>query len=166
LLAVFAAECGEAGLSAATTIKAVNSLIPDSRTFAVVGDLNFAVRGGRVPKWVKLLADSMRMTPVIATTPSGEIKLATCLFGRRNIASRFAKYVAKQTNSTAATIVGIAHAVSPDEMNIVEATVKDTFLNIHRISTADLGTALGVHGGPGTLLISTLPYVNPQDLAE
>ena len=166
LLAVFAAECGEAGLSAETTIKAVNSLIPDARTYCVVGDLNFAVRGGRVPKWVKLLADSMRMTPVIATTPNGEIKLATCLFGRRNIAARFAKYVARQTDHGAATIVGIAHAVSPDEMSVVAATVKDTIPNIHRISTADLGTALGVHGGPGTLLISTLPYVNPQDLAE
>ena len=80
-----------------------------------MGDLDFAVRGGRVPKWVKLLADSMRMTPVIATTPNGEIKLATCLFGRRNIAARFAKYVARQTDHGAATIVGIGHAVSADE---------------------------------------------------
>ena len=50
LLAVFAAECAEAGLSADATIKAVNSLIPRTRTYCVIGDLDCAVRGGRVPK--------------------------------------------------------------------------------------------------------------------
>ncbi|MGI9199769.1 MAG: DegV family protein [Woeseiaceae bacterium] len=166
LLAVFAAECGAAGLSAKTTIEAVNSLIPHTYTYCVIGDLDCAVRGGRVPNWVKILANTMRMTPVIATTPNGEIKLATCLFGRRNIAARFAKYVAKQTDDSKTTIVGIAHAVSADKLEIVESTLREKLQGIQRIAIGELGTALGVHGGPGTLLISTIPYVNPESLVE
>jgi DegV family protein with EDD domain len=166
LLAVFAAECGAAGLSAKATIEAVNSLIPVTRTYCVIGDLDYAVRGGRVPNWVKVLANTMRMTPVIATTPTGEIKLTTCLFGRRNIAARFAKYVARQTNGSEATIVGIGHAVCEDELDIIETTLRDNLQGIHRIATGELGTALGAHGGPGTLLISTMPYVNPESLVE
>jgi fatty acid-binding protein DegV len=108
----------------------------------------------------------MRMTPIIATTPNGEIKLATCLFGRKNIAARFAKHVAKQTNDSEATVVGIAHAVSADKLEVVESTLRENLQGIQRIAIGELGTALGVHGGPGTLLISTMPYVNPQDLAE
>jgi fatty acid-binding protein DegV len=104
------------------------------------------------------------MTPVIATTPTGEIKLTTCLFGRRNIAARFAKYVARQTNGSEATIVGIGHAVCEDELDIIETTLRDNLQGIHRIATGELGTALGAHGGPGTLLISTMPYVNPESL--
>lgn len=166
LLAVFAAECGAAGLSAQATIEAINSLIPKTHTYCVIGDLDCAVRGGRVPNWVRILANTMRMTPIIATTPNGEIKLATCLFGRKNIAARFAKHVAKQTNDSEATVVGIAHAVSADKLEVVESTLRENLQGIQRIAIGELGTALGVHGGPGTLLISTMPYVNPQNLAE
>ena len=166
LLAVFAAECGEAGLSAETTIKAVKSLIPKTYTYCVIGDLDCAVRGGRVPKWVKILANSMRMTPVIATNPNGEIKLATCLFGRRNIAARFAKYVANQTSGSDAVVIGIGHAVNADNVAVVETTLRGHLEGVQRIAVGELGTALGVHGGPGTLLVSTMPYINPEDLAE
>ncbi|MGI9221810.1 MAG: DegV family protein, partial [Woeseiaceae bacterium] len=166
LLAVFAAECAAAGVSAETTIKSVKSLIPKTYTYCVIGDLDCAVRGGRVPRWVKILANSMRMTPVIATKPNGEIKLATCLFGRSNIAARFAKYVASQTTGSDAVVVGIGHAVSAEKMAIVEATLRERLTAVHRIAIGELGTALGVHGGPGTLLVSTMPYVNPEDLAE
>ena len=166
LLAVFAAECGEAGLSATTTIDAVKALIPDTRTFCVVGDLDYAVRGGRVPRWVKVLANSMRMTPVIQTTPTGEIKLATCLFGRSNIPARFAKYVAKQIAGSGSIVVGIGHAVRPEGLATVQSTLSEQLDNIQRISTGELGTALGAHGGPGTLVVSTVPYINPESLAE
>ena len=163
---MFAAECGEAGLSAAATIDAVKALIPDTRTFCVVGDLDYAVRGGRVPRWVKVLANSMRMTPVIQTTPKGEIKLATCLFGRRNIPARFARYVTKQIAGSGPTVVGSGHAVRPEGLATVQATLSEQLDNIQRISTGELGTALGAHGGPGTLVVSTMPYVNPESLAE
>jgi DegV family protein with EDD domain len=166
LLAVFAAECGEAGLSAETTIEAVKSLVPDTRTFCVVGDLDYAVRGGRVPRWVKVIADTMRMTAVIQTTPTGEIKLATCLFGRRNIAARFAKYVAKQIEGCGPIVVGIGHAVRPEGLDIVKAALSDRLTNIQRIAVGELGTALGAHGGPGTLIVSTMPYINPESLVE
>ena len=166
LLAVFAAECANEGLSAATTIAAVESLIPETHTYGVLGNIDYAVRGGRIPKWVKLIAASMRVTPVVRTTADGMIKLSTCLFGRRKIPERFAKYVADQVRDKGPIVIAAGHAVSPDRLAIVETTLRDTLQDIHRLSIAELGTALGVHGGPGTLMIATQPYISPSSLAE
>jgi DegV family protein with EDD domain len=166
LLAVFAAECGSAGLSAQTTISAVESLIPNTHTYGVLGNLNYAVRGGRIPKWVKILAAGMHVTPIVRTTAAGEIKLSTCLFGRRNIPARFAQHVAREVKDKGPMVLGVGHAVCPEDAGIVENTLKKGLPNTERISMAELGTALGVHGGPGTLVIATQPYVNPASLAE
>jgi DegV family protein with EDD domain len=166
LLAVFAAECGAAGLSARTTITAVEALIPETRTYGVFGNLDYAVRGGRIPKWVKFLALSMRVTPVIRTTAAGEIKLSTCLFGRRNIPARFAQHVAKKIQDKGPMVIGVGHAVCPENAKVVEAGLNKALPDTERLSMAELGTALGVHGGPGTLIIAIQPYVNPASLVE
>ena len=163
LLAVFAAECGQAGMSVEATVAAVAEQIPVTHSYGVLGSLDFAVRGGRIPRWVKLLANSMRMTPIIRTSPEGKIVLSTCLFGRRNIAARFARHVAKQIRDDGPTVVAIGHAVSPERLSILEQTLTDSASNINRLTKAELGTALGVHGGPGTLMVATQPYVNPAD---
>lgn len=166
LLAVFAAECGQAGMSANATVTAVEAQIPVTYCYGVLNNLDYAVRGGRIPRWVKLLANCMRMTPVIRTSPDGKIELSTCLFGRRNIAVRFARHVAKLIRDDGPTVVAIGHAVCPEKMTRIEDVLAKEVSNIERLSKAELGTALGVHGGPGTLVIATQPYVNPADLAE
>lgn len=165
LLAVFAAECAAAGLSAATTLAAVSAQIPHTHTYGVVQDLAYAVRGGRIPRWIKLIADSMRVTPVIRTSPQGKIVLSTCLFGRRNIPARLARHVATRIRNAGPTRVAIAHAISPDNADSLEQALRAAVPDIESLSRTELGTALGVHGGPGTLLIATQPYINPASLA-
>jgi hypothetical protein len=65
LLAVFAAECAIAGLPVDKTIAAIESLIPKTHTYAVLSNLDYAVRGGRISQWVKVAADWTRLTPII-----------------------------------------------------------------------------------------------------
>lgn len=164
LLAVFAAECAAAGLSAETALDGLRQLIPQTHTYAVLGNLDYAVRGGRIPGWVRLLATGLRMTPIVHRTPQGEIKLKTCLVGRQNIPARFARYVARQLRGEKDLVVAIGHAVNPDALATVRATLEASLPRLMKLTEAELGTALGVHGGPGTLMISAQPYVDPVDL--
>ena len=164
LLAVFAAECAMAGVSAEVTLAALARQIPQTHSYGVLRNLAYAVRGGRVPRWVKLLADSLRVTPVIHISPEGKIVLSTCLFGRRRIATRFARHVAQKIRGKGATLVAVGHAVSPDEAAQLEQILRTEVPDIRRLSTAELGTALGVHGGPGTLVIATQPHIDPASL--
>lgn len=164
-LVVLAAECAHAGLDAARTLDVIGKRIPKTRCFALLSDLRFAVRGGRLPAWVKVLADLLRMSPIICTTSDGRISLSGFLFGKRNLTNRFARHVARRAPA-AAVEVGIGHAVNPDGARKLEQAVRQYFSDIGKLTLTELGPGLGVHGGPGTLLIATGPYLSAQDVAR
>ena len=44
----------------------------------------------------------------------------------------------------------------------LERELRRLFDNIHRTTITDIGAALGVHGGPGTLIVATQPYSRPS----
>ena len=162
LLVVAAAEYAKAGLSVQDAIAAVNRLIPDTRTYGLLKDLRFAVRGGRVPRWVKTIADLLRATAVIRTVPDGRVASGTFLFGRRNRIKRFARYVAKRTPAADSLDIAIGHAVCREDAAELERELRGHFDNIHRTTITDIGAALGAHGGPGTLIVATQPYSRPD----
>ncbi len=162
LLVVAAAECARAGMSIEDTLDAVKSLIPQTRTFGMLRDLRYAVRGGRVPAWVKTLADLLRATVVIRTVPDGRVATGTMLFGSRNRVRKFARYIARCTPPAESLDVAVAHAVNPDEAAELEQELRKVLDNVHRTTITDLGAALGVHGGPGTLIVATQPYIRPS----
>jgi DegV family protein with EDD domain len=161
LLVVAAAEYAKAGLAIEDAIAAVAKLIPETRTYGLLKDLRFAVRGGRVPRWVKTIADLIRATAIIRTVPDGRVASGTFLFGRKNRIQRFARYVARQTPAADSLDVAIGHAVCPDDAAELERELRRRFENIHRTTITDIGAALGVHGGPGTLIVATQPYSRP-----
>ena len=76
-----AAEYAAAGLTIDQAIAEVRELIPQTLTFALVDDMRYAVRGGRIPGWVKNIGELLRMTPVIRTVPDGRVATGTFLFG-------------------------------------------------------------------------------------
>lgn len=161
LLAVAAAEYAKAGLSIEDAIAAVEKLIPETRTYGLLKDLRFAVRGGRVPRWVKTIADLLRATAIIRTVPDGRVASGTFLFGRRNRIPRFARYVARLTPTAESLDVAIGHALCPEDAAELERELRQRLGTIHRTTITDIGAALGVHGGPGTLIVATQPYSRP-----
>ena len=161
LLVVFAAECAKAGASAEKTVAAVKALVPKTRTFAILADLRYAVRGGRLPAWVKTIADVLRLVPIIRTTTDGRIATASFMLGKRNRIARFVRHIARRVANDGALDVTIAHAVCPDDATKLEHYLREQIPDISRLSITDLGTGLGVHGGPGTLIVSTQPRTEP-----
>ena len=166
LLAVFAAECADAGLSVETTIAAVEALIPETRTYGVLDSLDFAVRGGRIPAWAGTLTRLLRATPIIRTTPAGRVSPSSFFFGGRNRVERFARHVARRARSSGPLSVAIGHATDPDDAKAIEVHLQEQLPNIARLTVAELGSALGVHGGPGLLVVATQPYRAPADIND
>ncbi len=157
LLVVLAAECAEAGMTLKDTRRLVDAQIPLTRTFALVKDLRFAVRGGRVPAYVKPVAELLRVTPIIRTFPDGRVTNGGFLFGRRRRISRFARYVLKHSAIEGPTRIAIGHALCEDDARELSGKLLELIPDVSRVSITELGSALGVHGGPGTLIVATMP---------
>lgn len=165
-LVVLAAECANRGIDINTTIELLQQQIPKTRSFALLDDLRYAVRGGRVPAWVKTVADLLRIKPVIATKPDGQISLAGFLLGGRNRAARFAKFVARRVQGGQKTEIGIGHAVCEEDARQLQQELQAHMPAAEKIVVNGLGTAIGVHGGPGTLLVSVSPVVSLDSLTS
>ncbi len=160
-LVVFAAECAKAGVSAEKTVAAVEALVPQTRTFALLRDLRYAVRGGRLPAWVKTVADVLRFIPVIRTTTDGRIATASFMFGKHNRIARFARHIARRVATYGSLDIGIGHAICPEDAAELERHLREQVAEISKLTVTNLGTGLGAHGGPGTLLVSTQPHTEP-----
>ena len=165
-LVVLAAECADRGIDIQTTIELVKAQIPKTLSFALLDDLRYAVRGGRVPAWVKTVADLLRIKPVIATQPNGQISLAGFVLGGRKRADRFAKFVARRVPKDENLEIGICHAVCKEDAQRLQHHIQVCIPKTKSITVNGLGTAIGVHGGPGTLLVSVIPAVSFDKLTR
>lgn len=164
-LAVLAAECAEEGLDVETTVAAIEDQVSKTTSYVILKDLRYAVRGGRLPAWVKAMADLLRMTPIIYTTSEGTLKLSGCLFGRRRLIQRFARHVAKRAPAGPVEI-GIGHAICEADAEELEQHLRELLPDIGKSRISGVSPAIGVHGGPGSLLVGVKPFVSAQDVAR
>ena len=162
LITVYAAECAAAGLSGDETLAELERVIANTRAFAIVKDLRYAVRGGRVPSYVKTVASILGITPVLQTMPDGRVSSAGYLFGRRRRIQRFARYIARRAPESGPAAVLIGHAVCPEDADALKRCLESELDDIARISICEIGTAFGVHGGPGTLVAAVQAWRQPK----
>jgi hypothetical protein len=161
LLVVFAAECAHAGLSVEKTIAAVHELIPQTQTYGMLRDLSYAVRGGRVPAWVQTAARFMHVTPFIRATPDGRIAPAGCVFGRRDNVRKFARTLARRAHRKGPLNVAVGHATCAHDAERLATLLRKALPQIERLTMTEIGAALGVHTGPGTLIVAMQPFTKP-----
>jgi DegV family protein with EDD domain len=150
LLAIYAAERAAAGDDAATVIAATRAMIPRTHTFGVPGSLEYAVRGGRVPRWVQRVADALRLMPVLHAAPDGRVTTCGVLFGRGDLTGKFARFVQRRMRSHARYRVLVGHANCEGEGQWLLEMLRGPHVESAR--QIPLGTALGAHGGPGMLV--------------
>ncbi len=162
LLAVYAAECAASGLDAADTLRAIESLIPQTRTYGLLRDLRYAVKGGRVAGYVKLIAELLRVTPVLLNTPDGRITAGGVLPGRRKLLRKFARFIARRSNGQDRLRLAIGHALCQEDARKLERCLRASMQGIESVRITELGAAFGVHGGPGTLVVAVQTVLDPE----
>lgn len=161
LLAVFAAECAHAGVSVEKTIAAVHELIPQTRIYGMLRDLRYAVRGGRVAPWVQRAAQVLNITPFIRATPDGRIAASGFALGQRDRVRKFARSLVRKASGSGPLNVAIGHAACPNDAARLEEILRRELSQIERLTITSLGAALGVHTGPGALIVALQPFTKP-----
>ena len=160
LVAMYAAECALAGYDAARVIEATRAILPRTRTFGLVGSLEYAVRGGRVPRWVKNVADALQLMPVLHADRKGRVTAGGVLFGRERLKEKFARFVRRRMRDDVPYRMLVGHAnCEADGQWLLERLSTDHVVYKRLLP---LGSALGAHGGPGMLVVSVQEYEQPR----
>ena len=154
LIAMRAAEVAAAGGDADAVRDAAIAAWRRTRTWGCLVTLEFAVRGGRVPRWIKTLADLLRLTPILAVRADGSVGIGGVLFGRANPYDRFGRFLRRRLDPDRRWRIGIAHANTPEGAALVRDAIVAGLRETDVLPVIPLGTALGVHGGPGCVVVA------------
>ena len=154
LIAMRAAESAAEGGNAEAVRAAAVAAGPRTRTWGCLVTLEFAVRGGRVPAWIKPIADALRLVPVLVVRPNGSLGLGGVLFGRGNPYRRYGKLLRRRLDPARRWRIGIAHANVPAGAAEVREALAARLPRAEFLPIIPLGTALGVHGGPGCIVVA------------
>lgn len=152
-IAVYAAKCAKNGKNIHSTLEELNTIRKNTKTFGLIPNLKYAVQGGRVPKAVKIIADIFRLTPILVSTDDGLIVTKKFLFGKNRILKRFAKYIAKNTSCNKKINISIGHAIAYEDAKTLKKFLETEIEQINEFKITKLGTAIGVHGGPGAIVV-------------
>jgi DegV family protein with EDD domain len=154
LIAMRAAEVAAAGGDADAVHAAALASRLRTRTWACLVTLEFAVRGGRVPRVVRTLSDFFRMTPILTVRADGSVGIGGVLFGRSHPYRAFGAFVRRRLDPKRRWRVGIAHAIAPEGASRVRDEIAAALPSAELLPMIPLGTALGVHAGPGCVVVA------------
>ena len=133
-------------------INKIKSLIENTQMFLTVSDLSYAIKGGRVPKYKGVIAKLLKVHPILTTDAGGNLKVASVLFGASNLHLKFAQFILKKLNKDSHYNISIAHSNAEEEGHEIVDIIENNFENIISIDLVEMGSALGVHGGPNSFV--------------
>lgn len=159
LIAIAAAEAAAQGADAPAVVAATQAAMDQTQTFALLGSIDFAVRGGRVPAIVGNIARLLGLNVILRTWPDGRISAGGGLLGSVKLRTRFARFVARRYRIDAGrerVRILVGHGDRLEEGRLLAEELVGRFPKdaVDFCLLTDMGPAIGVHGGPGTLIVA------------
>ena len=162
LLVAFAAECAQAGYNANEIVDATLDMRGKTFTWGALRDLSYGVRGGRIPKSKQFLADTLKITPVLKTTPDGFVKAGGIFLGKEPFVEKFYRFLLRKIDPRKTWRLSVSHCnCERDGQHLLEL-LRDAIPNLESAWLMDTGSALGVHAGPGSLVVGLQEYTPPE----
>ena len=153
LIVAHAARMVKAGKSHDEIVKGVNHARDITKVFCCIKDLSYGVRGGRVPSSVKVIADLLRISPILTTSSNGKLEKAGAVLGKKNLGKKMVKYMKKKHEISKSYRISVGHCNCPEEGQALIDGLKNAFSKLASIELHEVGGALGVHTGPGSLVV-------------
>jgi DegV family protein with EDD domain len=163
LLAIVAAEAAAMGQTPEQLETLLLEMRPQTKVIAVADDLSFGVRGGRVPAFVKRLADWLHINPVLMASAEGRIKLGGFHMGSGARPAALARSAVRKMKQETMYRVMIAHVNNSEGARETRQQILKGHGRVHSCHITEAGPALGVHLGLGGLIVGLMPL--PDHLA-
>jgi len=163
LIAMAAARLAKAGEDLQRVMDEVRQAIPCIRMLGVFDTLKYLLLGGRVSRAKAIVGGVLSIKPLI-TMRDGNLVQAGIARTRNKGIERLFDLVKNTLNLQE---VAIVHSTTPDEASSLRERIAAIFAE-EQIHIARLGPGLGVHGGPGTLILALREKVSGirQGVAE
>ena len=154
LIVMKIADLAKSGKKHEEIIELLPEIISQTDVYLIVKDLTYIVRGGRLPSWVKKIADILNLRPILNIKNEGNIGASGAIFGIANFPEKFSKTILSKMDPNKSYNISIAHSNALSDGEKLSSLIQRGHKNINSIYVMDLGCALGIHAGPGSLAAS------------
>jgi DegV family protein with EDD domain len=155
LITMTAARLAKAGEKLTQVMEEVKETIPNIHLLGIFDTLKYLLLGGRISRAKALLGSVLNVKPLI-TMHDGEVSPSGQARTRSKGIERLFNLAKNALNIQELAIV---HSTTPDEAASLKERIA-SILDRQQIHIARLGPALGVHGGPGTLILALREKIN------
>jgi DegV family protein with EDD domain len=149
LIAMAAARVAKAGGKLAEVMEETKKAISQTQIRGLLDTLQYLLKGGRITRTKALVGTLLKVKPIL-TTRDGEIIQAGMA---RSYAKGIEQLFEFVRNCPNLQEVAIVQSTVPEEANTLKNRIA-SIIDEKQILMASLGAGLGVHGGPGTLLVA------------
>lgn len=163
LLTMWASEAAHLKMSAEQILLGLEQMRNRTVTYASLAELDAIVRGGRMPAWVKRIADLLRVRPVIRNTEDGRIKAAGFMIRRGDLGPRFASWLTRHLDHSRAYRLMVAHCDCEAAARTLKNQLVSDLPMVHSAFVCSAGAAIGAHAGQGSLVVGVQEYLSPED---
>lgn len=152
LVAMAAAERALAGGDFAAVEAVAREAMGRTRTFALIRDLSYGVRGGRMPAIAEKIARWFGLTVLIADK-QGLVRPFSALVGRQRLVERFAAKVAARVPAHQKCRAVVGHCDAREDAQRLAGVIREVLPKLEKVWLVETGPAIGVHAGPGSLVV-------------
>ncbi len=149
LTTLSAARMAQAGDSMIEIMEEIKSSLSRTHLWGIFDTLKYLFLGGRIGKAKALLGGVLHVKPML-TMSNGELQPTGLARSRSKAMDKLFEHV---KNSLNIQDVAVVHSTTPDDAQSLKDRI-GTILDKNNIIISRLGPALGVHGGPGTLIVA------------
>lgn len=148
LITIGAARAAKAGKDMQEIVDQVNALVPCMRVYGILDTLKYVMKGGRLGRAGPIVSSILPVKPVL-TMKDGKVAPIGAARTRNSAIERLCGLIA---SVPMVQELGIAHSTTEEELLSFVERIKSILPGVKPV-ISKLGPALGVHGGPGSILV-------------
>jgi DegV family protein with EDD domain len=149
LIAMAAARVAKAGGKLAEVLEETRKAISQTQIRGLLETLQYLLKGGRITKAKALVGTLLNVKPLLTIRDGEIIQAGMARSYARGIEQLF-QFIKNYPNLQE---VAIVQSTVPEEANALKNRIA-SIIDEKRILMARLGAGLGVHGGPGTIIVA------------
>jgi len=149
IVVMAAARVAKAGGNLAEVLEETKNAISQTQIRVLLDTLQYLLKGGRITKTKALVGTLLNVKPILTTREGEMVQVGMARSYAKGIEQLF-EFVKSHPNLQE---VAIAHSTVPEEATALKKRIT-SIIGEERILMSRIGAGLGVHGGPGALLVA------------
>jgi DegV family protein with EDD domain len=153
LILMATVEMIEAGMEIDLILERIGELIPKTKIYVCLNTVEFATKGGRIPKSVGRLGMALGMRPIMSIDPQGKGSAFHMGFSQKALTKKILKLAKDAMKDKGIQSYSIVHAQNPTLVREYEKALIQIIKKEPAFIT-EISSVVAINSGPGSLALS------------